>query len=309
MRIVFMGTPDFAVPSLAALLNNGHQVAAVYTQPDRPSGRHLRLTSSPVKKFAGSHQLPVRQPEDFKSRETIGELRAFQPDILAVAAYGLILPRDVLAIPRIAPLNVHASLLPRWRGAAPIQWAIMSGDRETGITIMRMARRLDSGDILCQTRLEIGPSDTAGHLHNRLMELGAITLCQALTGLETGQAVFTPQDESLATCAPRLDRELAWLDWGESAAACERRIRGLNPWPGAATRLRQETCKIWEARLAGPAPAGTAGRLTVERDRLLVLCGDGQWLELVSLQLPGRKAQTARDFMNGLHLREGESLG
>jgi methionyl-tRNA formyltransferase len=310
MRIVFMGTPDFAVPSLNALLAAGEDVAAVVTQPDRPAGRGQKMTVSPVKSLALQHQIPVFQPEKIRRSPVVDEIAALAPDLLVVAAYGQILPQRLLDIPRIAPLNVHASLLPRYRGAAPINWAIIRGETETGVTIMRIIARLDAGDMVCVCRERIRPDDTAGSLHDRLKELGASCLLQALDSIRRGEVTYTPQDESLATNAPQLRREDARLDWKWPAPRCYNFIRGMHPWPVAFTTFRDMPCKIHHAEPAesasGPIRGGSPGQLDPTGGRLQVCCGDGRWLRLHRLQMPDRAPVSGLDFINGWRLREEE---
>lgn len=313
MRIVFMGTPEFAVPSLAALVASGQEVAAVVTQPDRPAGRALALKPPPVKVYALARGIPVLQPETVRSAESGDAIARLAPDLLVVVAYGQILPRRLLELPRIAPLNVHASLLPRYRGAAPIQWAVINGETETGITVQRMARQLDAGDILLQAREPVDADETAGRLHDRLMDAGARCLLEALELIRNGQARFVPQDAGRVTFAPMLSREMARMDWGTPAASCHNRVRGLNPWPGAGTTFRENACKIWRtARLAPgespPAEPPRPGLLRLEHSRLLTQCGDGEWLEIREIQAPGRRVTSGPDFGRGLRLREGEQL-
>ncbi len=312
MRIVFMGSSEFSVASLAALVNAGEAVAAVITQPDRPSGRGLKVTPSPVKQFAAARGLPVFQFASMKSVEAHAELAALRPDLLVVAAYGQILPQRILDVPRIAPLNVHASLLPRYRGAAPIAWAILQGEIRTGISIMRIVRRLDAGDVLVQRPEPIRPDDTAATLHDRLKELGARSLLEALDLIRAGRATYTPQDEREASYAPTLDRAMAPLEWARPAGEVLNRIRGLNPWPVAQTTFRGRTCKIWLAEPA-EAPAHDSqtvqpGRLQLAGRRLAVQAGDGGWLHVLELQLPGRAAVDGEAFARGARIAEGDAF-
>jgi len=307
MRIVFMGSPDFAVASLSALVDSGLEVAAVVTQPDKPAGRGLRLTPPPVKEYAAARHIPVFQPAHLRGDDCFGPLAELRPDLLVVAAYGQLLPERFLRLPRIAPINVHASLLPRWRGAAPISWSIIEGDAETGITIMRIIRRMDAGDILLKRATPILPHDTAGSLHDRLKSLGAQCLLEAVGLLEAGGGHFEPQDESRATYAPLLKTETARLDWTWPALACERRIRGLNPWPGAFTTFRGQVCKLWRAEPADPPPdpAGIRpGRLHASARGLSGQGGDGGWVRILSLQLAGRAPVSGEQFANGARFQQ-----
>lgn len=300
LKIIFAGTPEFAAASLQALLDQGkHQVIAVYSQPDRPAGRGQKLLPSPVKKVALDHQIPVYQPLSLKTPEAQEELRALGADLMVVAAYGLILPKVVLDTPRLGCINVHASLLPRWRGAAPIQRAIAAGDAETGITIMQMDVGLDTGAMLHKLHTPIHGDDTGGSLHDRLATLGAQALLESLENLAHYQAQAEPQDDSLATYAHKLDKDEARIDWQRPAVEIERMIRAFNPWPVAFTEDQGERIRIWAAQAdTAPAnqPPGTV--LSRERDGVRVACGQGV-LTITQLQLPGARAMTVADFLNG----------
>ncbi len=301
MRAVFAGTPEFAVPSLGALLASW-DVVAVYTQPDRPAGRGRSLRQSAVKQFALQHDLAVRQPPSLKSAAVRRELAALRPDVLVVAAYGLILPQAVLDIPPHACLNVHASLLPRWRGAAPIQRAVLAGDRRTGITIMRMEAGLDTGAIVCQRQCAITDEDTAGSLHDRLAELGAQTLQACLPDWLEGRVAAVPQSADGVTYANRLTREEARIDWQEDAAQLNRAVRAYNPWPVAYTRWQDRPVKIWQAR-AVEGSSAEPGRVTAAgADGIDVAAGRGV-LRITRLQLPGKRPVSAADFCNAHDLR------
>ncbi|MBK1692377.1 methionyl-tRNA formyltransferase [Ectothiorhodospira mobilis] len=309
MRVVYAGTPDFAVPALEALLQTSHEVVAVYTQPDRPAGRGRRLRPGPVKQKALEHDLPVEQPATLRDEAALERLRALAPDLMVVAAYGLILPRAVLEIPRLGCVNLHASLLPRWRGAAPIQRALLAGDRETGITLMRMAEGLDTGDMLGRTRCPIGAQDTAGTLHDTLARQGAELLVSALDDLAAGRLRGEPQDPQQVTYAEKLHKAEAVLDWQLAAAALDRRIRAFNPWPVAQTRWRGEPLRLWMSAVApqahADAPPGTV--VAEGPEGIDVATGDGV-LRVTRLQLPGGRPLTAREFLNGRSL-QGERLG
>lgn len=248
LRIIFAGTPDFAASALTALINSEHEVVAVYTQPDRPAGRGRKLRASPVKEVALKNTIPVLQPENLKEKETQDELRAFNADVMIVAAYGLILPQVVLDIPRLGCLNIHASLLPRWRGAAPIQRAIAANDKESGITIMQMNAGLDTGDILQLSSCPITDNDSGGDLHDRLAEIGANAILETLQNLQSDTLKPTVQDDSLATYAHKLDKKEALINWQNSAAEIERLIRAFNPWPVAFTYLNDKPLRIWQAQ-------------------------------------------------------------
>lgn len=299
MRIVFAGTPDFAVPSLRAAAQR-NEVVAVYTQPDRPAGRGRELTPSPVKREAILRGLPVAQPENFRSAAARDALRALQPDLMVVVAYGLILPQSVLDIPTYGCWNVHASLLPRWRGAAPIQRAIEAGDRESGVCLMQMEKGLDSGPVLLSQSLAIGDNETGGQLHDRLAALGAQVLADGLGLLRAGlRPRATPQPEEGVTYAHKLDKAEARLDWSQPATALANRIRAFNPWPMAEAMLAGERVRLHGAvalPLAHRAPPGTL--LLAGRDGIDVACGEGA-LRIRVLQREGGKAITAADYLNG----------
>ena len=298
MRIVFAGTPEFAVPSLRAAARH-NEVVAVYTQPDRPAGRGRGVQASPVKLEAVQRGIPVLQPENFKSPLSKDELIALQPDVMVVVAYGLLLPRSVLAIPQYGCWNVHASLLPRWRGAAPIQRAIEAGDSETGVCLMQMEAGLDTGPVLLEQRIAISASETGGQLHDRLAELGAQVLADGLGLLRVGLSPTPrPQADEGATYARKLDKAEARLDWSQPAIALERKVRAFNPWPVAEAMLGGERVRIHGAiaiEAAHPAPPGTV--LAAGRDGIDVACGAGA-LRIRVLQREGGKAITAADYLN-----------
>jgi methionyl-tRNA formyltransferase len=303
MRIVFAGTPEFAVPALIAVAA-AQQVARVLTQPDRPAGRGLAATASPVKQAAARLGLPVLQPATLKTPDLQAELRVLAPDALVVAAYGLILPQAVLDIPRLGAINIHASLLPRWRGAAPIQRALLAGDRETGISIMRMEAGLDTGPLLLREAVAIGPDDTAGTLHDRLAALGAQLVAAALDGLARGTIAATPQPAEGATYAAKLAKHEARIDWTRPAAELERQVRAFNPFPGATARLRGTEIKIWRAAVT--EAAGEPGVvLALDPAAIVVACGRGA-LRLEELQRAGGKRLLAREFLRGFALAAGE---
>ncbi len=309
MNLVFAGTPAFAVPSLDALVNAGHRLLAVYTQPDRPAGRGRKLLPGPVKERAQSLGLPLRQPSTLKEIAEQEALAALAPDAMIVVAYGLILPPAVLAIPRHGCINVHASLLPRWRGAAPIERAIDAGDRETGVTIMQMAAGLDTGPMLARAATPIADTDTAASLHDRLATLGATLLADTLARLERGAVRAEPQDETLASHAAKLSKEEARLDWTKSAEALHRRIRAFNPRPVAHARFRDKPVRLWDVGSGfGVAPAGSAPGEIVQAGPMgiAVAGGDGRTIALTRLQLEGGKAIDAADFANGQRPAPGE---
>jgi len=306
--LVFFGTPDFAVPTLAALVAAGRSPVLVVTQPARPTGRGQRMQDPPVARWAREHGLPVAQPERVREPAFLDSLRALAPGVAVVVAFGQIFPRDLLELPRQGCINLHASLLPRWRGAAPIQAAIAAGDARTGVTTMRMEQGLDTGPILLQEETEIGPGETAGELSQRLAESGARLIVETLDRLEAGTLEARPQDSEHATYAPRLTRDSGRVDWSQSAREIADRLRAYTPWPGLTAELRGAPLKIVAAEmLQGQAePAGAF--LGLRDGALSVACGDGSVLGLYELQRPGRKALKAADFLNGERLRSGETF-
>jgi methionyl-tRNA formyltransferase len=304
MRLLFAGTPEFAAVALRALHAAGHEIALVLTQPDRRAGRGLKSAPSPVKQLALELGLTVQQPPTLKSADVLATLTAESPDVMVVAAYGLILPREVLAIPRLYCLNIHASLLPRWRGAAPIQRAILAGDSETGISVMQMDEGLDTGPVMLRSALPITPQDTAGTLHDRLAALGASLILEALASPPPAQ----PQDAARATYAAKIDKREARIAWQESAAITARVVRAFNPAPGANTTLRGQPLKIWAAtELEGTG--GEPGTVrAVDANGIVVACGAGA-LRLTELQRAGGKRVCAAAFLAGCPVESGERLG
>ena len=296
LRIVFAGTPEFAAEHLKALLSTPYEIVAVYTQPDRPAGRGQKLMPSPVKQLALEHNIPVMQPPTLRAPEAQAELAALKPDLLVVVAYGLILPQVVLDIPRLGCINSHASLLPRWRGAAPIQRAIEAGDSESGVTVMRMEAGLDTGPMLLKSVTPITADDTGGSLHDRLAELGPPAVIQAIAGLAAGTLQGEVQDDTLATYAHKLNKDEARIDWNRPAVELERLIRAFNPWPICHSTLSGEALKVLAATVADAT--GAPGQIiAANKDGLIVGCGEGA-LCLTRLQLPGGKALNFSDFFN-----------
>ena len=307
MRIIFAGTPDFAATALAALIAAGHEIPLVLTQPDRPAGRGMKLAMSPVKQLAQQHGLAIAQPASLKDLETQAQLAATGADVMVVVAYGLILPAAVLQIPRHGCLNIHASLLPRWRGAAPIQRALLAGDRETGITIIQMDAGLDTGPMLLRAPLPIAEDDTAQTLHDRLATLGAQTIVQALAGLAAGNLVAEPQDDALATYASKLSKTEARLNWRQSAEELARAVRGYNPVPVAQGVLDGAVWRIWAAEAVAEARGDPGEVLAVDKDGILIACGQGA-LRLTELQKAGGKRQPVASFLQGNPVRVGQRL-
>jgi methionyl-tRNA formyltransferase len=296
MRVLFIGAGEIGVPVLHSLLkSNEHELVGVVTQPDKPIGRAQRIAAPAIKIALGDSKVPVLQPKRIKNEDAVAAIRALAPDVIVVIAYGQILPRSVLDIPRIACLNLHASLLPRHRGAAPIQAAIVAGDRESGISVMYMDEGLDTGDVLLQTRLEIAPDETGSSLHDRLAQIAPAALHKALAQLQAGTPARIPQDSFAATYAPKLEREHGRIDWNEPAALIERKIRAFNPWPGAFTVLRDDQdrerkLKIYRAALV----AGTSD----EPKNLVIAAKDGA-LRLEEVQLEGKRRMSAAEFLRG----------
>lgn len=306
MRIVFMGTPDFAVPSLQALIDAGHDVCAVYTQPDKPQGRKQILTAPPVKTLALEHDIPVFQPNTLKNEDEQARLRELAPEVIIVVAYGKLLPKAVLDIPPHGCINVHGSLLPRWRGAAPIQWAVIAGDEMAGVTTMQMAEGLDTGDMLLTYETKVGEKETAGELFDRLAQSGAELLTQTLVKLD--EITPRPQDDAQSCYAHMLDKQMAVIDWSRSAHEIDCLIRGLNPWPIALTTLSGERLKVFAAeKAAGNGEPGTMLEADPKKG-LTVACGEGA-LRLTEIQLVGGKRMKATDFLRGHAIEVGTKLG
>lgn len=305
MRIVFMGTPDFAVPSLQALIDAGHDVCAVYTQPDKPQGRKQILTAPPVKTLALEHDIPVFQPNTLKNEDEQARLRELAPEVIIVVAYGKLLPKAVLDIPPHGCINVHGSLLPRWRGAAPIQWAVIAGDEMAGVTTMQMAEGLDTGDMLLTYETKVGEKETAGELFDRLAQSGAELLTQTLVKLD--EITPRPQDDAQSCYAHMLDKQMAVIDWSKSAHEIDCLIRGLNPWPIALTTLSGERLKVFAAeKAAGNGEPGAVLEADPKKG-LTVACGEGA-LKLTEIQLVGGKRMKTTDFLRGHAIEVGTKL-
>jgi len=296
MRIVFIGAGEIGVPTLQALLKSEYAVVAIVTQPDKPVGRARKIEPPPIKKAMAGSKMPILQPARIKEREAIEEVRTLAPDVIVVAAYGQILPRDVLEIPKVACLNLHASLLPRWRGAAPIQAAIAAGDQETGITVMYMDEGVDTGDILLQRRIEIRPDESGGSLHDRLAQIAPDALLESLGLLVKGSAPRIPQDNTLVTYAPKLKREDGKIDWSEPAEAIERKIRAFNPWPGAFMAIDGRNLKIFSASIVDLS--GKPGEILGSEKEFIIAAGE-RALSLDEVQLEGKRRMSATEFLRG----------
>ncbi len=302
MRIVFMGTPDFAVPSLAALLEAGHEVCGVFCQPDKPVGRHQnKLQAPPVKQFALSKDIPVFQPVKLRDGTALAQLKELAPELIVVAAYGRILPDDILALPPKGCINVHSSLLPKYRGAAPINWAVINGDAETGVTIMHMATELDAGDIIDQVSTPIDPDETVEAVHDRLAALGGELLVKVVGEIAAGTAKRTPQDHEKATLAPMLSRALSPIDWTRPAKAIHDQVRGLVPWPATSTDiLGGGVVKVYAVTETGETTGKAPGTiLAAGNPGIDVACGDGKVIRITELQAPGSRRMAAADYLRG----------
>jgi methionyl-tRNA formyltransferase len=297
MKIIFAGTPEFAVPTLQMLLDSEHEVCAAYTQPDRPAGRGRKLHPSPVKELALKAGIPVFQPETLKTDEDLRQIASFNADLIVVVAYGMILTQTVLDMPSLGCVNVHGSLLPRWRGAAPIQRAIMAGDEKTGVTIMQMVRKLDAGDMLHKEECVIGPDDTASDLHDKLAQLGAIGLAKVLEQIKAGTVHAEKQNEALVTYAEKLEKSEAVLDWTQPAEQLARKVRGLNAWPVAQTLYQGEVLRIWRAEAINDDANAEPGSVRCVNKAMDVATGKGM-LRLHEVQLPGGKRMSIQAFLN-----------
>lgn len=311
IRIVYMGTPDFAVEPLEAIIKAGYEVAAVVTQPDKQKGRGKEVKMTPVKECALRHGIPVFQPVKIKEPEAVAELEKYQADLFVVAAFGQLLSEEILNMPEYGCINIHASLLPAYRGAAPIQWAVLNGEKESGVTIMQMDKGLDTGDMLLKRSVELSPKETGDSLHDKLMHLGAELIVEALSKLEKGELVPEKQKDELSSYAKKLTKAMGQIDWSKDAVSLERWIRGLNSWPSAYTFFGGKTLKIWEARVAeenGAQKAEPGQVVSVSREGFTVACGQGA-LQILSLQLEGKKRVLTREFLLGYQVEPGMILG
>lgn len=305
MKVVYMGTPDFAVLPLEHILAAGHEVAGVFTQPDKPKGRGYELAPPPVKVCAQEHNLTIYQPKTLKDGEALKIVQGLNPDVIVVAAYGKILPKEIINLPKYGCINIHASLLPKYRGAAPIQRCILAGETETGVTVMYMDEGLDTGDMLIKEATPIGPDETAGSLHDRLAQIGARLIVKALALLENGTAPREKQNDSLSCYASMLDKSISRIDWNKTNRQVHNQVRGLNPWPVASTGLNGKTVKIFATKCNDKQ--GQPGTV-LGTDPLTVACSEGS-VEILELQLEGKKRMNAADFLRGRKITPGERLG
>lgn len=306
MRILFMGTPEFAVEQLRRLVETGHEICGVFTQPDKPKNRGMKMTFSPVKEYALSQGLDVYQPTKMRDGSALEIVEKLQPELTVVAAYGRILPEDILAVPPMGSINVHSSILPQYRGAAPINWAILDGCKETGVTIMHMAKELDAGDIICVKKTEILPDENAQELTYSLALLGADALEEAVAQLANGTAARTPQDHSAFTYAPMLSKELSPMDWTKPAQKLHDQVRGLIPWPCASTELGGKKVKIFRTKIGEKTNAGAGTILTAGKQGLEIACGDGRSLWILEMQAEGGKRMMAADYLRGHPIETGK---
>lgn len=310
MRIVYMGTPDFAVPSLERLLADGHDVIAVFTQPDKPQGRKMKLVAPPVKQIALTHSIPVYQPDTFKNESQLALLQELNPDVIVVVAYGKLLPGYVLDLPKYGCVNVHGSLLPKYRGAAPVQWAVLNGEKTAGVTTMYMDRGLDTGDMLLKCETSVGENETAGELFDRLSVLGSALLAQTLDQLPDGIQRL-PQDDSQSTYVSMLDKSMAMVDWTRDAQQVHNLIRGLDPWPVALTTREGSRLKLFQSRMTDRTSDAVPGTVVEANPKtgLLVACGDGRVLQILEVQMVGKKRMQAGDYLRGHAIPPGTILG
>ncbi len=307
MNIVFMGTPDFSVPCLQRLIDDGHTVSAVFTQPDKPKGRGHHMMPPPVKELAVKYDIPVYQPQRLRNSDAVEILREINPELIIVVAYGQILPKDILELPKYGCINIHASLLPRYRGAAPIQWCVLNGEKKSGVTSMQMDVGLDTGDMLLSAETEIAENDTAEDLHDRLSVLGAQVMSETITLLENGELKPEKQDDSLSDYAPMLSKEMCPIDWTEAARTVHNKVRGLFSWPCATAELNGNIIKIQKTALCGKV-SGKPGEIVQSDKKLIAACGDGEGVEIKILQAQGKKAMNAADYLRGNPVEKGSFL-
>lgn len=305
MNIVFMGTPDFSVPCLQRLIDDGHTVSAVFTQPDKPKGRGHHMMPPPVKELAIKYDIPVYQPVKLRNSDALDILKDINPDLIIVVAFGQILPKDILELPKYGCINIHASLLPAYRGAAPIQWCVLNGEKKSGVTSMQMDVGLDTGDMLLTAETEIGENDTAEDLHDKLSSLGADVMSETISLLENGQLQPKKQDDSLSNYAPMLSKELCPIDWNESAQIIHNKVRGLYSWPCATAELDGKILKILKTTLVGKVN-GKPGEIVQSDKKLVVACGDNNGVEIITLQAQGKKAMNAADYLRGNPIEKGK---
>ena len=310
MRMVFMGTPDFAVSSLERLIADGHDIVGVFTQPDKPQGRKMKLTPPPVKQLALTHNIPVFQPDTFKNESQLALLQELDPEVIVVVAYGKLLPGYVLDLPKYGCINVHGSLLPKYRGAAPVQWMVLNGETTAGVTTMYMDRGLDTGDILLVSETGVRENETAGELFDRLAAMGADLISETINRLPEG-IERKPQDDSQSTYVSVLDKRMSVVDWSKSAQEVHNLIRGLDPWPVAVTTRGEVRLKLFQSRLTGKATSLPAGSVTEADPKkgLFVACGDGQVLQITEIQMVGKKRMSAGDYLRGHGIEPGTVLG
>lgn len=309
MRILFMGTPEFAAASFKALVEAGHEICAVFSQPDKPKNRGMKLLPTPVKELALTYNIPVFQPRTLRDGTALAQVKTLAPELIVVAAYGKLLPKELLDCPPRGCINVHSSLLPRYRGAAPIHWAVLNGEQETGVTIMHMDVELDAGDIIAQASTPIDPDEPVTVLHDRLAALGAGLLADTVAQLAQGTARRTPQDAAQATYAPMLSRELSRMDWSRPARALHNQVRGLIPWPAATAELDGVRCKLLATAVAEETSAAAPGTVVqADKHGLKIVCGAGSVLEVKELQPDGKKRMTAAAFLLGHPMEEGSAV-
>ncbi|MDD6061135.1 MAG: methionyl-tRNA formyltransferase [Oscillospiraceae bacterium] len=304
MRVVFMGTPEFSVPCLRRLIADGHEVVGVFTQPDKPKGRGKQMTPPPVKVTATENGIPVFQPRSMRDGEALAILEQLKPDVIVVTAFGKILPKEILDYPPYGCINIHASLLPRYRGAAPIQWCVLNGETESGVTSMQMDVGLDTGDMLLKAKTPITPDMTAGELHDRLSVLGAEVLSETLSAAQMGELHPEKQDDALSNYAPMLTKELSPIDFTKSAQAVHNQIRGLSPWPAATMVLCGKKLKVHASALCGDK-GGMPGEVMENGKRLVIACGDGKCVEILTVQAEGKRAMSAAEYLRGSAVEKG----